>query len=295
MSKLAITRYPFNSSLPIGLEVKSLDFLWEKASLTSRIHRVDFYHLIWVEEGELYLVIDFEELCLRGSEAVLIAPGQICRFSLQAHPKAYSVIFVPEFLGEATSDSQLLHKIQNANPIGGSIISLQNLPIANLIQQLIRELTGDSRDEYRLVIARSCLRILLAEVARRLPKAVGYSNELARRFFDEVERHHHRWYNVKDYLPLLSTQEKLLTQSVHIATGMTPKAYIDRRRLLEAKRLLAYSSLSVKEIAYSLGFDEPTNFNKFFRKHAGVTPNEFRCTQDPGLNGVPSEIHPANA
>ncbi|GAA5578483.1 HTH-type transcriptional activator RhaS [Porphyromonas gingivalis] len=276
MSNTVITKYLFNSSLAIGLEVKSLDFLWEEASLTNRIHRVDFYHLIWVEEGELYLMIDFEELCLRNSEAVLIAPGQVCRFNLQSHPKAYSVIFVPEFLGEATSDSQLLHQILRTDPTGGKIISLQSLPISNLIQQLIRELACNSKDEYQLVVVRSCLRILLAEVARRLPKEVGYSNELARRFFDEVERRHHQWYNVKDYLPLLSTQEKLLTQSVRLAVGMTPKTYIDHRRVLEIKRLLAYSSLSVKEIAFSLGFEEPTNFNKFFRKHAGITPNEFR-------------------
>lgn len=275
MSNAVITKYPFNSTSSIGLEVKSLDFLWEKTSLTGRIHRVDFYHFIWIEAGELYLMIDFEELCLRTNEAVLIAPGQICHFNLQSHPQAYSVIFVPEFLGEATSDTQLLHQMLRVNPIGGKVIALHSLPINGLIQQLICELTYGSRDEYQLVIVRSCLRILLAEVARRLPIEVASLSELAQRFIDEVEMHHHQWYNVKDYLPLLATQEKHLAQSVRLATGVTPKAYIDQRRMLEAKRLLAYSDLSVKEIAYSLEFEEPTNFNKFFRKHAGISPNEF--------------------
>lgn len=280
MSHAVITKYPFNSTSSIGLEVKSLDFLWEKASLTSRIHRVDFYHFIWIEAGELYLMIDFEELCLHTNEAVLIAPGQVCRFHLQSHPKAYSVIFVPEFLGEATSDTQLLHQMLRINLAGGKVIPLYALPINNLIQQLICELTYGMRDGYQLVIARSCLRILLAEVARRLPKEIVFLNELASHFIDEVEMHYHQWYNVKDYLPSLATQEKLLAQSVRLAIGMTPKSYIDQRRVLEAKRLLSYSDLSVKEIAYSLGFEEPTNFNKFFRKHAGISPNEFRLMQN---------------
>lgn len=46
--------------------------------------------------------------------------------------------------------------------------------------------------------------------------------------------------------------------------------------MLEAKRLLAYSSLSIKEIGFELGFGEPTNFNKYFRKHTGMAPMQFK-------------------
>ena len=49
--------------------------------------------------------------------------------------------------------------------------------------------------------------------------------------------------------------------------------------MLEAKRLLAYSNMTIKEVAFALGFEEATNFNKFFRKHAKITPNCFRIKQ----------------
>ncbi len=278
MNNAMIKRYLFNTPSTIGVEAKSLDFLWEKAPMTEGIHRADFYHLIWVEKGNLFLMVDFEELCLQSNDAFLISPGQICRFNLLSHPQAFSVLFVPEFLGEASTDAQLLHRILRISPLGHKVISLQGLPMSSLMQQLIRELENDT-DEYQLVVARSCLRILLAEVARRLPKMPGNSNETAKRFFEEVEKHHHQWHNVSDYLPLLSVQEKPLSESVRLAVGMTPKIYLDQRRMLEAKRFLAYSNLSIKEIAFSLGFDEPTNFNKFFRKHSGISPNEFRLMQ----------------
>lgn len=279
MNNALIKKYPFNSSSGIGVEVKSLDFLWEKASITREIHRADFYHLIWVEKGELFMKVDFENLRLGSNDAFLISPGQVCLFNLHSHPQAFSLLFVPEFLGEATSDSKLLHRLLGASPLVRKIISLQDLPISNLLRQLIHEMESEDKDDYQLVIARSCLRIILAEVARRLPKESGNSNELAGRFFDEVESHHHQWYNVSDYLPLLAVQEKPLSRAVRLAVGMTPKSYIDRRRILEAKRFLVYSRMSVKEIAFSLGFEEPTNFNKFFRKHEGLSPNEFRLVQ----------------
>ncbi len=196
-----ITQYPFNHSSSIGVEAKSLEFLWEKADMTNGIHRADFYHFIWVKGGELCLMVDFEELRLKEEDAFLIAPGQVCQFHLYPHlhsrPEGYSLLFVPEFLGESTTDTQLLHQLLNSNPLARKAISLQQLPIAGLLQQLLCELDREN-DNYQLIIARSCLRILLAEVARRLPDERGKSNELAQRFFNEVEEHHHRWYNVSD-------------------------------------------------------------------------------------------------
>jgi AraC-like DNA-binding protein len=58
----------------------------------------------------------------------------------------------------------------------------------------------------------------------------------------------------------------------------TAKAFIDSFVILEAKRLLVATTLSVKEISYECGFDEPTNFLKYFKKHTNLTPTQFRKT-----------------
>ncbi|MCD8186501.1 MAG: helix-turn-helix domain-containing protein [Rikenellaceae bacterium] len=75
---------------------------------------------------------------------------------------------------------------------------------------------------------------------------------------------------------MLGVNEKTLSKEVKALTGKTPKVYIDSRIILEAKRLLSYSNLSAKMIGFELGFDEPTNFTKYFRKHTGTTPARFR-------------------
>lgn len=71
MTDEAIKRYAFNAPLA-GIEAKSLDFLWQKPEKTTKIHRADFYHFIWVESGTLLLNVDFATLSLNAGEAFLI-------------------------------------------------------------------------------------------------------------------------------------------------------------------------------------------------------------------------------
>ena len=65
----------------------------------------------------------------------------------------------------------------------------------------------------------------------------------------------------------------LITSKIY---GKKPKSIIDDRVLLEVKRQLVYTNDSIKEIAYSLGFEELTNFIKYYSKHTGETPKMFR-------------------
>lgn len=77
MSEMDIKRYAFNASTR-SIEAKTLDYLWEKAEQTTVVHRAEFYQLIWIEQGVLHLSIDFEDLHIGASQALLISPGQVC-------------------------------------------------------------------------------------------------------------------------------------------------------------------------------------------------------------------------
>jgi AraC-like DNA-binding protein len=78
------------------------------------------------------------------------------------------------------------------------------------------------------------------------------------------------------YAKRMCITHKRLNQATTMVLGKTPKEIIDNRILLAAKPLLAHTSENVKEIAFDLGFEEPTNFIKYFRKHNKYTPIEFR-------------------
>ncbi|MNL48452.1 HTH-type transcriptional activator RhaS [compost metagenome] len=81
---------------------------------------------------------------------------------------------------------------------------------------------------------------------------------------------------VRQYALQMGITERRLQQATSAALGKTPKQLVEERVLLEAKRLLAHTSESVKEIGFELGFEEPTNFGRFFRLNVGQTPTEFR-------------------
>ena len=100
-----------------------------------------------------------------------------------------------------------------------------------------------------------------------------------KRFQQLVEQHFANWHQVSAYASALGCSEKSLARAAHEVTGVTAKMIIVARISLEAKRLLAHTTSPVARIAERLGFDEPTNFTKFFKREAGCTPAEFRLRQ----------------
>ena len=98
-------------------------------------------------------------------------------------------------------------------------------------------------------------------------------------FRDLLEQYFTQSKNVSYYAERLHISEKRLGQATRNILGKTPKVLIDERVLLEAKRRLVHEHQSIKELGYSLGFEEPTNFVKFFKKHTLLTPLEFRESQ----------------
>ena len=79
---------------------------------------------------------------------------------------------------------------------------------------------------------------------------------------------------------MMNISYKHLNEICKIVTGNTVKEIIDAFLILESKRRLVISDISIKELTYKLGFDEPTNFVKFFRKHTGQSPTQFRKAFD---------------
>ena len=98
------------------------------------------------------------------------------------------------------------------------------------------------------------------------------------RFCDLVVEHYRESKEIQYYASLLDLHPKYLSRVVRTATnGVTPGQWIERYVVAQAKRLIvANPELSLKEIAYELGFSEPTSFYRYFKRVTGLTANEFR-------------------
>ncbi|MCL5246634.1 helix-turn-helix domain-containing protein [Cellulophaga sp. 20_2_10] len=93
-----------------------------------------------------------------------------------------------------------------------------------------------------------------------------------------VEKNYTKTRNVKDYAALLHISSKHLNKIVQDVTLNTAKHFIDNYVILEIKRSIFSSSLSLKEVAYQNGFDEVTNFSKYFKNHTDLSPKEYKTT-----------------
>lgn len=149
---------------------------------------------------------------------------------------------------------------------------------------LKRQFEGDfeTKDALQGEMLRTLLKRLLIISTRmskdRLPQSDISNNGLKviRDFNILVEKHFREYHQVKDYANLLFKSPKTLSNLFPKYGDKTPLMIINERILLEAKRLLIYSDKSTSEIATELGYNDTSNFSKFFKKHEGLSPNAFK-------------------
>jgi AraC-like DNA-binding protein len=91
-----------------------------------------------------------------------------------------------------------------------------------------------------------------------------------------VEEHFKKYRKVADYAGLMHRSPKTIANIFAMQGEKSPLEIIHDRLLLEAKRLLLYTEKSSKEIGWELGFEDPSQFNRFFKKQITLPPREFR-------------------
>lgn len=153
--------------------------------------------------------------------------------------------------------------------------------LIDYFQKIEHEL-GNAEDEYSYHIIRNLLHTFLLYCERERRKA-GYSEikkgadlDYTLLFKDLLNGNYKTLKSVNGYASQINVSEKRLTRATTKSVGKTPKELIDERVMLEAKRLLVHTNQPIKQIGFELGFEEPTNFIKYFKKHANQTPVEFR-------------------
>lgn len=139
--------------------------------------------------------------------------------------------------------------------------------------------TKDRIQEEMLRMLLKRLIIICTRLARMQTVNNAVSNqqlELIRKFNVLVDVHFREKKTVQAYADLLFKSPKTLSNMFKMYGHRTPLQIIQERTLLEARRLLTYTDKSNKEIALEIGFEEPSAFGKFFKKHMEITPVQYK-------------------
>jgi len=108
------------------------------------------------------------------------------------------------------------------------------------------------------------------------PSVPGQQSALVARYRARIDERFRLRERIAVHAAALGVSEsRLRVACAHIA-GLSPAAMLDQRAVLDAKRALLYTNLSIAEVGYTVGFADPAYFTRFFTRHAGVSPRIFR-------------------
>ncbi len=280
-----ILKYDFKEGLPQEIEILEMGPLYAEfeQELTTP-HRAEFYQILWFQKGNPTHKVDFVGIDVVPNSVVFVNKNSVQQFDDKIPFDGKVLLFTANFFCKEESDIAFLKSSILFNDLF-SIPKVDIPLITNLFEGLFNAIQHESsrpKDDYQADVLRNYLRniLLISERERRTQDFTevkkGADLDLVMQFKELLENQFNHEKSVVSYANQMHITKKRLNAATSKILGLTPKKIIDDRIMLEAKRLLAHTRESVKEISFSLGFDEPTNFVKYFRKHHLSTPLEFR-------------------
>ncbi|MGC9495617.1 AraC family transcriptional regulator [Streptomyces sp. WG7] len=286
-----IRTFPFPvdlSLLGVGMQVGPMGAgrTWHAQAPLHRVHRIDFHVVMLFTGGPVRHMIDFAEYEATAGDLLWIRPGQVHRFSPRSEYRGTVLTMQPGFLPRATVEATGLYRYDLPPLLHPDEARLARLTAA--LDQLRREY--EDATTLPLSLHTAVLRHTLSAFLLRLAHLAVSSAEAARQgqaaapgdttftlFRDAVERDFATNHSVSAYADALGYSRRTLVRAVRAATGETPKGFIDKRVVLEAKRLLAHTDMPIGRVGAAVGFPDAANFSKFFHQHTDQTPAVFRA------------------
>ena len=272
----------------LGFEVFKLgDSSNREHNLKTLVHqtsKLDMYLTVFVLSGSGKVLIDFEEYDIESGSFIFATRGQLFKIIELNDLDAIIFKLTEDFLTELFDGRGILpfarlFSYHHLSPLI-SFNDNQYRPLVLKAEEIYTEYGYPDQYGHRQVL-QLLLKLMMYQLVRqrerrlidtqppRSIKLFSHFNRLVMENFKEIKSAH-------DYARMLKVSYKTLNQVCKANINRTAKAYIEYVTVLEIKRLLAYSSKNVQEIAFYFGFEEPTNMVKFFKKHTNKTPTQFR-------------------
>lgn len=224
-------------------------------------HRHDFWQVILITGGAGIHQIDFKTWKVKPNQVFIIKPGQVHRWQMKKNIRGIIVEFTRTAQLLSSSDELIMHD--------------QEFSELRLISEVMHQEFSRKLNDYD-----TALRALLTAFIIHLERFAGTSEEKTSTIIDGfrnlVEKNFKTEHRVEFYAKKLNVTPKALTMQVTRAIGKSPRAMIQERFMMEARRHLAFTSMSIAEIGFELGFEDANYFTRFFRLHEKVTPAAFR-------------------
>lgn len=242
-------------------------------------HRIKFHALIVILEGESTHTIDFKEEILSPGVIIPLTKDQVHAFNSNLTVKGLIISFEENFITQNISEQNLFHFLHIYHT-PSILLGKENLSTLNPFLKLLEHLHLDTNLTLKSEIIHSAFFSLLFQIKRfsiyqhKTFESTRFKDFI--RYQQLITQYYPESHNVTDYAQKLAVSYKYINDICKQIGNKTAKSFLDNYLLLEAKRNISENKYTSQEIAYKMGFKEPANFIRFFKRFTKMTPNQFQ-------------------
>ncbi|AZA83067.1 hypothetical protein C1637_20035 [Chryseobacterium lactis] len=252
----------------------------KEAETPSQPHRKTVTDFVFIKKGSLEKMVCSDVFTVQESMVILLPPYKIRTF-LRNTPdiEGFYCHFSDEFIAEGPG-LKYLQDILNYMDIWNNPTLYLDDTLQKRIGVILQQMESLYETDDNPELLRLYLFTLLGEVryhVEKLPKQNLSINEtVVFRFRKLITTQIQNIHSVKEFADLLHISPNHLNKSIKKVTGKTASEIINEALLMEAKALLSLPQYTVSEVAFTLGVEDMSYFSRFFKKHTGISPSEYR-------------------
>jgi len=246
-------------------------------------HKLSFYALFLCTQNDGKYNVNFKEYKFKKGTLFTLRKDNIHKF-YETKGKGLLLIFTEDFIVHHTNKIEASKTFLLFNEMLTSpklqLNDADYLEVMNIVK-LIKKEYFEVSDDYSLNILRNYIQVIITKLFRIKSNNndVFADNKYLSMFLqlqDLVEKECFNNKKVSFYAKEMGVSSKTLNNVTQAILHKTTKTFINDLVIIQAKRLISNSQNSLTEIAYQMGFEDPTNFFKYFRKYTGESPSQFR-------------------
>ena len=266
-----------------GFYLNQFEAHLQQHTFIQKPHKHNFYIILLITQGTGTHTIDFKTYPVNPHTLFFLSPGQVHAWQLSADTAGYILFFNAEFY-RLVHPQEKIYRFPFFNTLlPKPVLTLpasQVNPITTILQNMAQEHESQAMQWEKVVS--SYLNILLIQLSRVYNTQHGYERPAATAYSaweqleELLEQHYKQHQPVSFYAEKMHISPKQLNDLCKNTLGKTVSELLQDRILLEARRLLTHSALTITQVAAELGYFDNSYFARFFKKHLGQTPDAFR-------------------
>lgn len=245
--------------------------------------RLEFWVLLYITKGSGVHYIDFEKYPYKTGDLIIIERRRVHSFKINNHVEGYIINLNEPFFFEDKNNNNIDLLAFFETPDYKPILSIDVSDLATnkiLIDLIYKEYSTHHNNNSSRRLIRSLFKSFIYSVYLNEKNKIIHSSTTEYKYYNKyrelIELNFRNLKIVNDYSRLMGVSVKTINTACKKCADISAKQLLINRIILEAKRLVVKEDMKIYQISYYLGFNEPANFSAFFKKHAGMSMNDFK-------------------